>query len=619
MPQLEKHNSCINTLAIIDFMCRHHLGVEDLLVGLEDELEGIQDKIAFLSEPNNWVSADVVRHMFERARHITGDHNVAYHIGFESVAHKKFGYIQRILIKALGTPAQALRRVKSLNDKFNRTKQVDLVSLGKSSARVRLRWDSRLNLSDDFCKFNRGIYSAMFTIWGIKPAEIVERKCQFQGDEYCEFDLKWQELSLRQRWNLIMHRRSRLVTETLCELEQDKKLLEQKYGEIQVLNQKLRQRVEELLTIQRASQSILTGTAYAEIMPSVLNLFIDSIGFSRGMVMLVDEQAGVLRYVHGVGDDRQYLEALEGYQIPLDRRQNILARVAASGEAVVAMDADKIELNPNNLIIRNFKPKSFVILPLKAQGKVIGLLAADLTRADGKVSTPKQEFLDSFANQMALALENVKMYQELQAGSLRSIQALATAVEARDPYTRGHSERVAGMSVEVGLRLDLPHNQLRRMRDLCLLHDIGKIGISDQILLKPMRLSKEEFTVIRSHPVIGQMIISPLQLQGEEVAIVRSHHERYDGLGYPDGLKGEEIPLPVRIATICDAFDAMTSDRPYRKALPVLKAMDELVARSGRQFDPTLVEIFVEMIRQQEIDPASYESSRWMDKRLSVS
>ena len=619
MPQLEKHNSCINTLAIIDFMRRHHLQVEDLLVGIEDELQGIHDKIAFLSEPNNWVSADVVRHMFERARQITGNHNVAYQIGFESVAHKKFGYIQRILIKALGTPAQALRRVKSLNEKFNRTKHVELVKVGKSSAQVRLRWNSRLNLTEDFCKFNRGIYSAMFTIWGIKPADIYESKCQFQGDEYCEFHIKWQELSLRQRWNLIMHRRSRLVTRTLCELEQDKKLLEQKYGEIQVLNQQLRQRVEELLTIQRASQSILTGTEYADIMPSVLNLFIKSIGFSRGMVMLVDEQAGVLRYVHGVGDGSEYLEALEGYQIPLDRQQNILARVASSGKPVIAMDADQIKLNPNNLIIRNFQPKSFVILPLKAQGKVIGLLAADLTQDDGEVPTPKQEFLDSFANQMALALENVKMYQELQAGSLRSIQALATAVEARDPYTRGHSERVAGMSVELGLRLELPHSQLRQMRDLCLLHDIGKIGISDQILLKPKPLTPEEFAVIRSHPVIGQMIISPLQLQGEEVAIVRSHHERYDGTGYPDGLRGEDIPLPVRIATICDAFDAMTSDRPYRKALPVLKAMDELVARSGRQFDPALVDLFLEMIRQQEIDPASYESSPLAADKLSAS
>ncbi len=619
MPQLEKHNSCINTLAIIDFMRRHHLRVEDLLVGLEQELQGIQDKIAFLSEPNNWVSAGVVRHMFERAREVTGNHNVAYQIGFESVAHKKFGYIQRILIKALGTPAQALRRVKSLNEKFNRTKQVELVALGKSRARVRLRWNARLDLSKDFCKFNRGIYSAMFTIWGIKPAEISEGKCQFQGDEYCEFDIRWQELSLRQRWNLIMHRRSRLVTETLCELEQDKKLLEQKYGEIQALNQQLRRRVEELLTIQRASQSILTGTEYAEIMPSVLKLFIRSIGFSRGMVMLVDEQEGVLRYVHGVGDDSRYLDSLEGYRIPLDRRQNILARVASRGEPVIAMDAQKMGLNPSNLIVRNFRPKSFVILPLKAQGKVIGILAADLTQADGEVPTPKREFLDSFANQMALALENVKMYQELQAGSLRSIQALATAVEARDPYTRGHSERVAGMSVELGLRLGLPRPQLRQIRDLCLLHDIGKIGISDQILLKPTRLSEEEFGVIRSHPVIGQMIISPLQLQGEEVAIVRSHHERYDGRGYPDGLQGEQIPLSVRIATICDAFDAMTSDRPYRKALPVLKAMDELVGRSGRQFDPVLVEVFLEMIRQQEIDPASYESARLVEDKLSAS
>jgi len=319
------------------------------------------------------------------------------------------------------------------------------------------------------------------------------------------------------------------------------------------------------------------------------------------MIMLVDDEEGVLRYMAAVGEEPEVLKALDGYEIPLSRTENILVRVALNGRPVVAEEASLYNLNPENVIIRNFKPDSFVLLPLTARGKIIGILAADRSKSDSAPSVPDEEFLNGFANQVAMAIENARMYQGLREGFLSTIQALASAIEAKDPYTRGHSERVTQYSVRLAKLIGLSERQVEHIRNMCLIHDIGKIGIDRGLLNKKARLESYEFELIRQHPLIGEMIIKPLNLSPEEMTIVRHHHERFDGLGYPDRLKGEEIPIEVRVVSLCDAFDAMSADRPYRRALPQAEVLREIEKEAGRQFDPDLVAVFVNLIRRGRI------------------
>ncbi|ARU63439.1 hypothetical protein CBW65_22405 [Tumebacillus avium] len=178
---------------------------------------------------------------------------------------------------------------------------------------------------------------------------------------------------------------------------------------------------------------------------------------------------------------------------------------------------------------------------------------------------------------------------------------LAAALDARDPYTAGHSMRVAQYSVQIGRGAGLPVEQVDLLNKSALLHDIGKIGIRDDVLLKEGKLTDEEFDQIKQHPVLGEAIlkqIQPPEAMAPLLPGVRSHHERYDGRGYPDGLAGLEIPLFGRIMAVADAFDAMTSDRPYRQGMPVAKALSILEEGSGTQWDPQFVRIFVEQIRK---------------------
>jgi putative nucleotidyltransferase with HDIG domain len=194
--------------------------------------------------------------------------------------------------------------------------------------------------------------------------------------------------------------------------------------------------------------------------------------------------------------------------------------------------------------------------------------------------------------------EKILKYQQLFLGTLK---VLTAAIEAKDPYTRGHSARVNEYAKAIGVELGLSDEQLEFLQYAALLHDIGKIGIDEKILCKPGKLNKAEWGTVRNHPLMGANIIEPIELFSEILPFVVHHHEAFDGEGYPRGLKDSEIPYGARIITVADAFDAMTSDRPYRKAYSVSAALEEIREKAGTQFDPTVVGAFLSAIEKGRI------------------
>jgi len=187
----------------------------------------------------------------------------------------------------------------------------------------------------------------------------------------------------------------------------------------------------------------------------------------------------------------------------------------------------------------------------------------------------------------------VDMYQMF----LGTIRALAVALEAKDRYTYGHADRVARLSVEIGKRLGMSDHELEILQYAAILHDIGKIGIRDEVLNKPGRYTPEEFEEMKRHPVIGARIVASVKALEQGADWIRHHHERYDGTGYPDGLKGEEIPLGARIIAVADAFDAMLYDRPYKAGRPLPEVIVEFKRSSGTHFDPKVVDVLLELIQ----------------------
>jgi len=184
-------------------------------------------------------------------------------------------------------------------------------------------------------------------------------------------------------------------------------------------------------------------------------------------------------------------------------------------------------------------------------------------------------------------------YRTLKKAYLDSVKVLAEAIDAKDPYTRGHSDRVRRMSLRITASLGFTEERMEILEYGALLHDIGKIGIKDEILRKPGALTPEEYQTIQEHPLIGVKIVEGIEFFKDKIPMIRNHHEHFDGKGYPDGLAGETIPLEARIIAVPDAFDAMASLRPYRSAMPLEDILLEMEKYKGKQFDPKILEIFL--------------------------
>jgi response regulator RpfG family c-di-GMP phosphodiesterase len=236
--------------------------------------------------------------------------------------------------------------------------------------------------------------------------------------------------------------------------------------------------------------------------------------------------------------------------------------------------------------------QSLIAFPMKTPSRTIGVL--NLVRLQGgePFSNLDLELINVLASQASISIENVRLYHNIRDNYLKTIRAFALAVEAKDEYTHGHSENVMKFAVMVAQHLNLPLPEVEQVKYSGLLHDIGKIGVSELILNKPGKLTPQEFQEIKKHPELGAKIIADVPFLKSLVPLVLHHHEFFGGGGYPSGIAGDKIPLGARILAVSDAFEAMTSDRPYRKSMPQDVALSILETQRGIQFDPSIVDAF---------------------------
>jgi HD-GYP domain-containing protein (c-di-GMP phosphodiesterase class II) len=233
--------------------------------------------------------------------------------------------------------------------------------------------------------------------------------------------------------------------------------------------------------------------------------------------------------------------------------------------------------------------RSELIVPLRVDGEPYGVINIEEVRP-AAFDEDDVRLLQTVADQAGAALRSAALYERLERAYLGTAEALAAALEAKDAYTADHARKIAGQAEAIGRRLGLGEQQLRDLRLGAVFHDIGKIAVPEAILNKPGPLTPEERAVMERHTIVGEQILAPVESLAGVRKLVRHEHERWDGAGYPDGLAGEAIPLGARIILACDALHAMTSDRPYRRALPAEVAYEELRRHAGTQFDPRVVD-----------------------------
>jgi putative nucleotidyltransferase with HDIG domain len=234
-------------------------------------------------------------------------------------------------------------------------------------------------------------------------------------------------------------------------------------------------------------------------------------------------------------------------------------------------------------------PTSSMSVPLIGKNKLFGVL--NVSKFSGApFSTSDLQIALILSSQVVTALENASLYENLRENYFRTVQALVAAVEAKDPYTRWHSANVAKYAVSVARDMEMTPAQLEEIHIAAILHDMGKIGISELIISKPEGLNQEEYDIMKDHPAHGIRILEPIGFPPAIITAIYQHHERFDGKGYPLGLAGEEITLAARILNVADTIDAMVSERPYRGKISVQGVLLELERESGWQFDPRVAE-----------------------------
>jgi putative nucleotidyltransferase with HDIG domain len=239
------------------------------------------------------------------------------------------------------------------------------------------------------------------------------------------------------------------------------------------------------------------------------------------------------------------------------------------------------------------------LLPIESSGQLAGVLVlADHEqhqRSDDDLQLARQ-----LANQLGVALSNASLVEALDRLNVGTLMALARTVDAKSPWTAGHSQRVTDLASEIGRVMGLSASHLDRLARATLLHDIGKIAVPSSILNKPGRLTPEEFAVMQQHPVVGARILDPIPDYDRLIPVVLQHHERFDGSGYPAGLAGDEISLDARIVAVADVFDALTSERPYRHALDDSAALGIIMDGRGNAFDPSVVDAFLQILKRSK-------------------
>ena len=351
------------------------------------------------------------------------------------------------------------------------------------------------------------------------------------------------------------------------------------------ITKKLEDNINELQRSKQTLQDVLSRVGQAVVSFEDIDKFLELIVFTtleavnaeNARLMLMDEEKEELFTKLSVGVDSKPKERIK-------IGEGIIGTVVKERKSYIASTSYGADT------------QLFIYLPLIYSNRVIGVL--ELTSKSRSFSQDDLVLLNDLASQMAVAIENWRLHEDAEKTYVETLNALAMAVEARDPYTRGHSKRVGDYGIKLARAFGLDKEAIKILKDASNIHDIGKIGIPDKVLLKPAKLNPEEIELIKEHPVIGESILRPIRSLANLCDLVRHHHERINGKGYPDGLKAEEISLLLNIMIIADAYDAMTSDRPYRKALSSKVAKKELLKCSepGGEFDRKVVEKFIDTV-----------------------
>ncbi len=428
---------------------------------------------------------------------------------------------------------------------------------------------------------DRTIVAAIIT--GDPSMDVIVKAMRSGASDFLSKPFKFDQFQVALK-RLIKERSILLENAFLTEEVRVKKLLEQ-------MNKKLERKMREQSILFSINETLAKTKNTTELYQTLVDLGASLLDASTAMLWIKEEERDSLVMVASHGEVWEGLD-----EIPCSDTSNPVIKVIRDGIPVLGKNPIVVGTTKKS---RDGAKGCYLMVPFRIREEILGVLGISSRDIEAEIAHEYLFLLHILSERASLTVENILLYDTLFMNLHATLRALVRSLEAKDPYTKLHSERVTQWALEVAKKMNCSEEEIESLTFAGHLHDIGKIGIRDQILMKPGRLTEEEYEIIKTHPVIGAEIVGHLGLLHLETSIIRHHHERWDGNGYPDGLKGKDIPKLSRILAVADTYDAITSRRPYRKAMPDRFAYEEIRKNSGTQFDPQVVDAFSLIIEEK--------------------
>jgi len=352
----------------------------------------------------------------------------------------------------------------------------------------------------------------------------------------------------------------------------------------------------QLGALMGVGRSINSSLGRERVLEEVMDSLIELMHAERGFLMLREANGELVEQV-ARRIDHSNLDK-EEFKVS----HTIVDKVVATGEAILTTNAQEDPRFENQMSVASYRLRSILCAPLKIKNELIGVIYVDNRAHAGIFQEHELELIKAYSDQAAVAIDNARLFDglkasndELQRAYKATLEGWVHALDMRDKETEGHTQRVTTLTVRLAQSMGVGEADLVHITRGALLHDIGKMAIPDGILLKPGPLTAEERELIKKHPVYAYNMLKQIDFLKPAIDIPHYHHEKWDGTGYPEGLRGEDIPFAARIFPVIDVYDALVSDRPYRKGLPPDEVRERIRVDSGKHFDPKVVDAFMEM------------------------
>ncbi len=600
-------------------------------VKIGDLLQSANMKGYEVADQSHWFTQEQIDRFYEKTVELTGNPQIAREAGRYAASPEAIGAMRQYILGMVG-PTRAFNLVRRTSSKFTRSSLYDSRSLAANRVEVTVTPLDGVVEKPFQCENRIGFFEAVCMMFNNQLPQIEHPECAFENSDRCRYIITWKKQAstiLKRARNstvVILGGGCAIASGWIPELTlttlvpastavamalawaaqiQEKRELSRGLNMLVDSSEKLIEQMNlnysNVLMSHEIGQAISAPTAVDEILSNVVQILDHRLDFDRGMILLADEDSSQLVFRSGFGYNNAQLRTLTSTAFNLDKTDSRGVFVVAFHEQTPFLVEDvqnlKTDLSNRSLdLVHMLETHSFICCPIICEGESIGILAVDNIKSNRPLVHSDVSLLMGIAPVLGISIRNADLLLTKERQFQSTLQVLAASIDARDPLTSGHSEKVTEYVCGVCQAMNIGEEESEQIRVASLLHDYGKIGVPDAILKKEGRLTGEEYTIVKTHAQTTRDILSQINFEGiykQVPTIAGAHHENIDGSGYPDGLTGAEIPTGAKIISVADFFEAITSKRHYREPMPLQTAYDLLRKQSGIKFDPAVVEAFI--------------------------